>query len=430
MLSIHPTSDPALCNAEHSAGGRKAQLLLQVLRSHVDDTGKKPRPDNAFTYTKMSISKRMLSILLTLSLALCLMGCSAGGGEGTGELTVTGRLELRYATQFSVDYCEGGYTLISLADGSRFLVIPEDSRPPKGLDADIVPIYQPVSNIYLAATSVMCLFDSLDRLDAIRLSGTKEDGWYIESAKQAMRDGRILFAGKYSAPDYELITAEKCPLAIESMMIGHASDIEDQLERLGIAVLMDQSSNEGHPLGRVEWIKLYGALLGEEEKADELFREQTDLLDSISGEEPPGKTVAFFYVSSTGRIISRKSGDYVSRMIELAGGEYILDELEDDGSRTSSVTLDPEFFYANARDADVIIYNSAIAGEITDVGSLVAKCGLLADFKAVKDGEVWCTEKNMYQEMTASGEMIKEIHDILNGDYDEGSGSGFFRRLY
>ena len=372
----------------------------------------------------------MLSILLTLSLALCLMGCSAGGGEGTGELTVTGRLELRYATQFSVDYCEGGYTLISLADGSRFLVIPEDSRPPKGLDADIVPIYQPVSNIYLAATSVMCLFDSLDRLDAIRLSGTKEDGWYIESAKQAMRDGRILFAGKYSAPDYELITAEKCPLAIESMMIGHASDIEDQLERLGIAVLMDQSSNEGHPLGRVEWIKLYGALLGEEEKADELFREQTDLLDSISGEETPGKTVAFFYVSSTGRIISRKSGDYVSRMIELAGGEYILDELEDDGSRTSSVTLDPEFFYANARDADVIIYNSAIAGEITDVGSLVAKCGLLADFKAVKDGEVWCTEKNMYQEMTASGEMIKEIHDILNGDYDEGSGSGFFRRLY
>ena len=369
-------------------------------------------------------------MLLSLSLAFCLTGCGAGKEEEISELTVTGSLELRYATQFSIDYCEGGYKLISLADGSRFLIIPEGSPKPKGLDPGTVPIYQPVRNIYLAATSVMCLFVSLDRLDAIRLSGTKEDGWYIEAARQAMRDGNILFAGKYSAPDYELITAEKCPLAIESMMIGHASDVKEQLEQLGIAVLMDQSSNEDHPLGRVEWIKLYGALLGEEEAADRIFQEQLDYLDSVSESEASGKTVAFFYVSSTGRIITRKSGDYVSKMIELAGGQYVLKGLEDDGSMTSSVTLDPEFFYANARDADVIIYNSAIAGEVTDIESLISKCELLEDFRAVESGEVWCTEKNMYQEMTASGEMIREIHDILNGNYDEESGSGYFRRLH
>ena len=276
----------------------------------------------------------------------------------------------------------------------------------------------------------MCLFDSLDRLDSIRLSGTKEDGWYIDSARQAMSDGKILFAGKYSAPDYEMITAEKCPLAIESMMIGHASDIKDQLEHLGIAVLMDQSSNEEHPLGRVEWIKLYGVLLGEEEKADEIFQEQLDYLDSVLSGAASGKTVAFFYVSSTGRIIARKSGDYVSKMIELAGGEYVLSELEDDGSMTSSVTLDPEFFYASARDADVLIYNSAIAGEVTDINSMVEKCELLKDFKAVENGDVWCTEKNMYQEMTASGEMISEIYDILSGNYDEQEDTGYFKHLH
>jgi iron complex transport system substrate-binding protein len=116
-------------------------------------------------------------------------------------------------------------------------------------------------------------------------------------------------------------------------------------------------------------------------------------------------------------------------MIELAGGEYVFTELENDGSMTSSVTLDPEFFYANARDADVIIYNSAIAGEVTDIASLISKCELLRDFKAVQNGDVWCTEKNMYQEMTSSGEMIKEIHDILEGKYDDTDGSGFFRHL-
>ena len=374
--------------------------------------------------------KRLLSVLLILCLVLSLTGCGSSKEEKSIELTVIGSLDLKYATQYSVDYCEGGYRLISLADGSRFLVVPEGSELPQGLDADIVPLYQPIKNIYLAATAVMCLFDSLDRLDSIRLSGTKEDGWYIDSARQAMSDGKILFAGKYSAPDYELITAEKCPLAIESMMIGHASDIKDQLEHLGIAVLMDQSSNEEHPLGRVEWIKLYGVLLGEEEKADEIFQEQLDYLDSVLSGAASGKTVAFFYVSSTGRIIARKSGDYVSKMIELAGGEYVLSELEDDGSMTSSVTLDPEFFYASARDADVLIYNSAIAGEVTDINSMVEKCELLKDFKAVENGDVWCTEKNMYQEMTASGEMISEIYDILSGNYDEQEDTGYFKHLH
>ena len=374
-------------------------------------------------------AKRFFSALLACLLIISMTGCGSDNKEEFDRLPVTGSLKLEYATQFSVDYYDGGYKMITLADGSRFFVVPEGRELPVGADKDAIPIFQPVKNIYLAATAVMCLFDSLDRLDAIRLSGTKADGWYIPSARQAMEDGRILFAGKYSAPDYELITAEKCPLAVESMMIGHTSDIKDQLERLGVAVLMDQSSNEEHPLGRVEWIKLYGELLGEEEKAEMIFREQLDLLDSVSAGEASGKTVAFFYVSSTGRIITRKTGDYVSKMIELAGGKYALEDLEDDGSMTSSVTLDPEYFYAAARDADVIIYNSAIAGEVTDIASMVAKCELLSDFKAVKNGDVWCTEKNMYQEMTASGEMIREIYDILGGTYDEQSGSGYFRRL-
>lgn len=377
----------------------------------------------------MSIIKRALTFLLVLVLAAALAGCGSREETVQDELTVTGNLELKYATQFSVAYCEGGYKLISLADGSRFLVVPEGSHIPKNVSSDIIPIFQPVNNIYLAATSVMCLFDSLERLDTIRLSGTKEDGWYIPSARQAMQDGRILFAGKYSAPDYELITAEKCPLAIESMMIGHASDIKAQLEQLGIAVLVDQSSNETHPLGRVEWIKLYGALLNEEEKANEVFGQQLSYLESISDKEATDKTVAFFYVSSTGRIITRKSGDYVSKMIDLAGGTYIFSDLGDWDSMTSSVTLDPEYFYANARDVDVIIYNSAINDDVDSIEGLIAKCELLRDFKAVKSGDVWLTDKNMYQEMTSSGEMIRDIHDILTGSFDEETETGFFRRI-
>ncbi len=345
------------------------------------------------------------------------------------QLKVTESMQLDFATQFSVDYYEGGYKLISLADGSRFLVVPEGAQLPEGADQVAVPIYQPVHNIYLAATSAMCLFDSLDRLDAIKLSGTKAEGWYIKNARDAMKDGRILFAGRFNAPDYELITASECRLAVESTMIGHASNIKEQLEQLDIAVLVDQSSNEPHPLGRSEWIKLYGALLSEEKRAEEVFSRQVEYLESVRNNAPSGKSVAFFYVSSSGRIIARKSGDYVSRMIALAGGKYIFEKLGDSTARMSTVPLEPEFFYSQAKDADIIVYNATIADEISSIDQMVGKCPLLSDFKAVKSGNVWCTSKNMYQETTELGQMISSLHQIFSDSSGNISQLPFFYRL-
>ena len=46
-------------------------------------------------------------------------------------------------------------------------------------------------------------FDAMDGLDSIRMSGAQASDWYIDHAKKAMEDGKILFAGKYSEPDYE-----------------------------------------------------------------------------------------------------------------------------------------------------------------------------------------------------------------------------------
>ena len=47
----------------------------------------------------------------------------------------------------------------------------------------------------------------------------------------------------------------------------------EQLERLGIPVLVETSSYETLPMGRMEWIKLYAALLDKEDEAEALFNE-------------------------------------------------------------------------------------------------------------------------------------------------------------
>ena len=329
-------------------------------------------------------------------------------------------LELQYADQFAVDYYEGEYALITIVGGGQFLLVPEGKEAPEGLDADITVIHQPLENIYLVATSTMDFFRALDGLGSISLSGTKADGWYIDEAKQALEDGSIVFAGKYSAPDYELILSKNCDLALESTMIYHNPEVKEKLEEFGIPVLVEHSSYESHPLGRTEWVKLYGVLLDKEEEAEAVFEEQAEKLNSIKDSENTGKTVAFFYINSMGSANVRKSNDYVSKMIELAGGKYIFNDLGTDEEGLSTMNMGMEDFYAGAKDADYIIYNSTIDGELGSLDELLKKSTLLKDFKAVKEGNVWCLTKSMFQETTCLGDVIMDIHRMLTEDDPEG----------
>ncbi len=367
------------------------------------------------------ILKNAALLLALLLLAAGLFGCGKGpvepeaSGPAWETLHPVKELPVRYASQFKLTEYTEGYTLIEIETSGRFLAVPEGQGIPKGLPADICVVRKPPDTIYLAATSSMDFFRALHSVPAVRLSGTDENGWYIEEAKDALRDGSMLFAGKYSAPDYELIYREKCDLAIESTMIYHTPEVKEQLEKLGVPVLVERSSYEEDPLGRMEWIKVYGALLGKYEEAEAFFDTEAAAVEALGSEAPTGKTVAFFYITSTGTVNVRKSTDYVPRMIADAGGTYVFREL-DGGNALSTVNMTMESFYDGAKDADVLIYNSTIDGEIRTVAELLSKSPLLKDFKAVKSGSVWCTGKNLFQEPTGLGKLIGDIHRVLTDD--------------
>lgn len=106
-----------------------------------------------------------------------------------------------------------------------------------------------MEQIYLVATAVMDMFCELDALDAIRFSGQKSDGWCQKEPQEEMEKGNILYAGKYSAPDYERIVSEGCSLAIENSMISHSPEVVEKLEEFGSPVLIDFSSYEKASFG-------------------------------------------------------------------------------------------------------------------------------------------------------------------------------------
>ena len=87
---------------------------------------------------------------------------------------------------------------------------------------------------------------------------------------------------------------------------------------------------------------------------------------------------------------------------------------KEDRNALSAVRMQMEDFYAGAKDADILIYNSAIEEEIESIGNLLDKNPLFADFKAVKEGNVYCTGKNFFQETAGSCDFIRDMNIVFS----------------
>ena len=105
-------------------------------------------------------------------------------------------------------------------------------------------------------------------------------------------------------------------------------------------------------------------------------------------------------------------------MIALAGGTYIPGNAGSDENALSTMNMDFESFYAAAKDADVLIYNSTIYGEIQNLDDLFTKSPLLKDFKAVKEGHVWCTSSQTFQQVMGVADLIGDMHRMFLGEED------------
>ncbi|MCI8268390.1 MAG: ABC transporter substrate-binding protein [Lachnospiraceae bacterium] len=363
------------------------------------------------------MKKRIIFLLCGMALAWNLMACQnqqPKTHDVSDYLVYSHSMDLHYAREFSVDYYEGGYALITLAGSEHYLLVPEALEVPEDLKEDVTVLEQPLKNLYLAASAAMDMFVALDALPWIRFSALKTEGWYIPEVREAMEAGAILYAGKYAAPDYERILAEDCRLAVENTMIYHTPQVKEQLERFGIPVLVDYSSYEKEPLGRMEWVRLYGLLTGRQAQAEAAFEAEKAVFEAVKGEDFTGKRVAFFYITSNGEIHVRRPSDYLPKMIELAGGCYFFQDPDEAGG-SSTMTMQWEEFYAAAKDADYLIYNSTVDGEMNSLDELLAKSGLLKNFKAVQEGNVFCTSRNLYQSTMSLGTITYDIHEMLAG---------------
>ena len=385
--------------------------------------------------------RKVNKLVITWTLFACISLCGCTGGEsfsvsengntaenipqdaewgnqaadaGAVPLKITGIRENAAATEFSITDYAGGYASIEISDGRKYLIVPEGTEIPEDTMGMTV-IKRPVDNIYLANSAAMCEFAELEAVDAVRFSGIEKDDWTIDEAVCAMESGDMIFCGNYGAPDYETLTAEGCELAIENTMVNHKPEVVEKLEGLGIPVLIDRASYEADPIGRMEWIKVYGLILGKEDVAEVAFNEQKAIVDSMEEYGNTGFTVVACYVSANGQIVCTKGGSSFARMTEMAGGNYILTADENDESVKSTVKYGMEEFMTLAGEADFLVYDATI-DHVDSLDDIIDKNAMFANFKAFEEGNVWVMEGSLYQNSNEVGTIVSDIHNMLTGE--------------
>ncbi len=368
--------------------------------------------------------KKAVLMILSCMIFILSISCSESNTDITDTLfglKKTGSMELSYAKCFTADFYDEGYSLVTIGE-QKILIVPKDKPVPEGTEGYTV-IQQPVENIYAASSSSVDLFDGIGALDSVTMTSTDIKDWALPDVINALENEKMTYIGKYRSPDFECLLENECGLALENTMIYHSPETYEKIEELGIPVIVENSSYEEHPLGRMEWIKLYGLILDKLDTAESFFDAKKEIFDKAADAVSDGdkKTAAFFYVSSSGAINIRKPNDYISKMIELAGGKYIFDaeSLNIPETAVSTMNIQLESFYKAAKDADILIYNSTVDGELDSISDLIEKNSIFADLKAVKEGNVWCTRQNVFQQTTGAAEMMTDLHSIINGDTDK-----------
>ena len=325
------------------------------------------------------------------------------------------------------------------------------NKEKKGDALELTVLQQPLTTTYVAASAVMAPLCDLGAVSQIRFSGLREEGWYVDEARAAMKEGTMLFAGKYSEPDYETLLREGCDLALESTMIYRAPEVTEKLNALGIPVYIDYSSYEPHVLGRLEWVRVYGALFGHEEKAQQWYQTERDRIRAIqetaeksveksifeNSKNKPSTThansksagtdttadqrptVVYFYVNTSGQIQVRQPNDYIPELLELAGARYLAPDMSSlSGSRKSNVTVSLEDFYSSCKDANYLIYSATLDRPLSSIQELLGKNALFADFKAVQEGHVYTTDKDFYQLSDRMADFAEDVSRMLQDQGD------------
>lgn len=204
-----------------------------------------------------------------------------------------------------------------------------------------------------------------------------------------------------------------------------------QLEKLGIPIIECADYMEASPLGRAEWIRLYGRLFSLAEGADSLYGNiekeylKMKALTSQITEKRPSvmldtKGGSAWYVAG--------GKSTIGQMIQDAGGEYVFS----DNNKSGSIPLSFESVYEKAHDADIWLLKNSSSTKLT-YSLLASDYKLYSNFKAYRTRQIWVCDVNEvpYFEVTSfhPETLLKDFINIFHPGLLDSNETLFYHQL-
>ncbi|MCE7054352.1 ABC transporter substrate-binding protein [Algoriphagus sp. AGSA1] len=311
-------------------------------------------------------------------------GCSKNDSRTGQELE---RIDLSYASGFEISRGNGFWQLdVTQAwTGSdrifTYLVLEENTEKPEG-DFDGV-IQLPIEKVILTSTTHIPHLDILNVTEKL-IGFPNLDLISSEKTWAQIDAGRVEDLGAGPSANTEMVI----DLDPDWIMISTTGDnlkYLDLLEQAKIPAVINGEYVEQHPLGRAEWIKFTGVLLGKYEEAavafdkvEKDYLEAEKLSDSIIDSLRPTVLSGVLYQDIW---YAPGSESWGANILENAGGNYIFS----DQKGTGSAQLNYEFVLENALEADFWV-GSADFPDLKTMGDSEPR---YKAFKAYQSGNVF-----------------------------------------
>ncbi len=293
-----------------------------------------------------------------------------------------------------------------------YVLLPRDQHGVKLADSlknfPVIPV--PVKRI--VATSVTHL-EPLEVLGAgEKLVGFANTG-YIQNPyfQERVRKGLLAETGNGIMLNTEKVLQLK-PDVILGFSSGEGDKNDAFFVRHGIPYLYIAEWIENHPLGRAEWIKVFGLLTGAEEKAERIFSQITERYHKTAAKasKQTYKPQVFqggiykdkFYVPG------RES--WAAVLIRDAGGKYAVNGPE--GTAGHIISFEQALIYLNRSD---VWLNP---GTFTSKRQILKLFPGLQNTKPVRKGEIWSLYNNAYFEKSVlhPDAILEDLYRIFSRD--------------
>lgn len=317
-----------------------------------------------------------------------LVGCKKNETTAVTE-TKAAQNYIEYASGLSIVKHEG-YSVVTVSNpwpnankNFTYVLTEKDAEIPDSLQS-YTTIKVPLESIVVTSTTNIPFLEMLDVEN--KLTGFPHTDYVSSEKTRVLIDkGAVKNVGQNEKLNIEQLI-ELSPQLIVTFGIDNNNPMLDNLKKSGLNVLIQADWMEHSPLGKAEWIKLYGALFGKEEKAKELFDKivtSYNQAKKLVVEKPASATVLYGSMYEDVWYVA-KGESWVAQFMKDAQGDYLWGDLKGTGSEGLSF----EKVLDKAKSANFWI----ATGSVRTLDELAKKNPHYSEFDAFKNKNIYTFE--------------------------------------